>query len=130
MIRRNPEQFYLQCHQIALQEFADIVMSSITLRNPAGRALKHRFIFTDSSYLDIYYGETGKYSFHWERMHVDGRVYRHDNAPHNRWNHLRTFPKHFHNGTQNNVQESDLPDEPTAAIRTFLIFIREIVARI
>jgi hypothetical protein len=88
----NPERIYEQIHLVATYEFAEIVMSSITLRNAIGRVLKHRFIFIDTSYLDIYYGETGKYSLHWERMHIDGLVYRHDNAPHKRWRNIRTFP--------------------------------------
>lgn len=125
MTRLEPERIYEQIHQIALHEFADIVISSFTLKNQVGRALKHRLIFTDSSYLDIYYGETGKYSFHWERMHVDGYVYRYDNAPHDRWRTILTFPKHFHNGTQDNIQDSDLPDEPTEAIREVLAFVKQ-----
>ncbi|MGH8055623.1 MAG: toxin-antitoxin system TumE family protein, partial [Candidatus Entotheonellia bacterium] len=33
------------------------------------------------------------YSFHWERRAIDGRIYRHDNAPHKRWQSVATFPR-------------------------------------
>lgn len=125
MTQLDPERIYEQIHQVATDEFAEIVISSFTLRNAIGRVLKHRLICIDSSYRDIYYGETGKFSLHWERLHIDGQMYRHDNAPHNRWRSINTFPKHFHNGTQDNVQDSELPDEPIEAIRVFLEFIRQ-----
>jgi hypothetical protein len=38
---------------------------------------------------------------------------------------MKNFPKHFHDGNEDNVIESNLPDEPTKAVKLFLIFIRQ-----
>jgi len=40
---------------------------------------------------------------------------------------LRTYPKHFHKGAQENVTESDLSDNPKEAIRAILEFARRII---
>lgn len=40
---------------------------------------------------------------------------------------LQTYPKHFHNKTQENVIESDLSDNPEEAIKIVLEFARRIV---
>jgi hypothetical protein len=40
------------------------------------------------------------------------------------WRHISTFPKHFHNGSESNVTESLLSDEPENALREFLAFVR------
>lgn len=37
---------------------------------------------------------------------------------------VETFPKHFHNGSEENVVESNISDEQEA-IREFLTFVRE-----
>lgn len=54
-----------------------------------GRTL--RLFLTDGSYLDIFSGRTGRYSYQWQRS--DG-TYRFNNAPH--FNHIETAPHHFH----------------------------------
>jgi hypothetical protein len=35
----------------------------------------------DGSYLDVWFSRKfpGRYAYHWERRHVDGSIYRHDN---------------------------------------------------
>jgi len=43
---------------------------------------------------------------------VDGTIYRHDNAPHKGWKNVKTFPKHFHNGSEDNVTESTISEKP------------------
>lgn len=48
--------------------------------------------------------------------------HRFDNAPD--FPNLATFPKHFHNGSEDNVEESRLSDEPETALREFLSFVR------
>ncbi|HJH27103.1 MAG TPA: hypothetical protein C5S37_10140 [Methanophagales archaeon] len=40
---------------------------------------------------------------------------------------VKTFPKHFHNGSEGNVCESLISDDPANAIREFLVFARKIV---
>lgn len=106
---------------IALTEFADIVLSATV------HAAKLRLFFTDHSYADIWFSERrpGLYACHWERQHVDGTIFRHDNIPHERWRGIATFPKHFHDGAEAQVTESHLPDEPEKALRVFLAFCRE-----
>jgi hypothetical protein len=37
---------------------------------------------------------------------------------------VKTFPKHFHCESEDNVCESDISDDQEDAIRTFLLFIR------
>jgi len=105
---------------IALREFADVVLSAAV-----GDA-RLRLYFADGSYADIWFSKRrpGVYAYHWERRAVDGTIFRHDNIPHQRWEHVATFPKHFHDGTEEQVVESDLPDEPEQALSAFLTFCR------
>jgi len=49
-----------------------------------------------------------------------GEIYRHDNTPDARWKRLKTFPKHFHAGSENCVVESAISDEPEEALREML----------
>ena len=107
--------------EIAEIEFSDIVVAVLADLNEL------RVIFTDESYCDIWFSLklNGRYSYHWERTFIDGTIYRHDNAPHLKWKGVTTFPRHFHNGSELSVEESDLPDDPSAALRCFLWFIRD-----
>jgi len=41
---------------------------------------------------------------------------------------VKTFPKHFHNGSEENVVESDTSDEPEEAVREFLSSVRRKLA--
>ncbi len=73
----------------------------------------------------MYLSASGRYSYHWERRLIGkGDLYRHDNAPHDRWRHLATFPKHFHDGSESNVVASSISDNPEQAVREFLTFVR------
>jgi hypothetical protein len=36
-----------------------------------------------------------------------------------------TFPKHFHDGSEGNVVESHVGDDPENALREFLAFVRQ-----
>ncbi|KAF5424570.1 MAG: hypothetical protein C00003105_00085 [ANME-2 cluster archaeon HR1] len=92
---------------------------------------KLRIHFIDRSFIDIWFSKKikGRYAYHWERGGVDGKIYRHDNIPHKRWNYVKTFPKHFHNGSENIVNESSISDEPENAIREFLVFARKIISK-
>jgi len=51
-------------------------------------------------------------------------VFRHDNFPDINWKIVSTFPKHFHNGSQDAVEESDIDDDPFAALRQSMDFAR------
>ena len=66
----------------------------------------------------------GDYSFHWEQREVRNTIYRHDNAPHKKWKRIKTYPKHCHDGTQENVIESYISEIPERAIRDFLDIVR------
>jgi hypothetical protein len=71
----------------------------------------------------------GKYSYHWEHRHVRGLMHRHDNAPHSRWKEIVTFPRHFHDGNEDNVKESIIPDDPVSATKYFLNFVRDFLKK-
>ena len=107
--------------EIAETEFSDIVVETLV---PDLNEL--RIILIDSSFLDVWFSLklVGRYSYHWERRALDGRVYRHDNAPHKRWQSISTYPRHFHNGSEMEVIESDISEIPTDALREMLTFVR------
>ncbi len=90
---------------------------------------KIRVHISDGSFADIWFSERIKdrFSFHWERRHIDGRIYRHDNFPDIRWKKISTYPKHFHSGSQNEVKESSIDDDPISGVREFMSFIRKMI---
>src|SRR4030065_997541 len=104
---------------IAEVEFADIVADAISTD-----INELRIIFTDGSFLDVWYSLKleGRYSYHWERKFIDETIYRHDNAPHKKWENVSTFPKHFHNGSEDAVISSTIPDNSEEALKEFLTF--------
>lgn len=103
--------------EIAEVEFADIVAEASI---PGINEL--RIILSDGSFVDVWFSLKlhGRYSFHWERRAIDGTIFRHDNAPHNRWKSIATFPRHFHDETESNVSESHLSAIPEEGLREFL----------
>ena len=113
-----------QLREIAEVEFSDIVKEAVI-----SDINELRIMLKEGSFIDVWFSLklVERYSYHWERRAIDGTIYRHDNAPHNRWDTVTTFPKHFHNGSETNVLESYLSDRPETAIREFLIFVRNII---
>ncbi|MFQ6057666.1 MAG: DUF6516 family protein [Anaerolineae bacterium] len=111
--------------RIAETEFADIVGATEVMRG------KLRVLLSDGSYIDFWWSSqiAGRFAHHWERTHVDGTIYRHDNMPHRRWQSVTTFPQHFHDGNPGKVRESDLPTEPAEALRQFLQFARVLMQK-
>jgi hypothetical protein len=107
--------------EIAEVEFADIVAEATI---PDANEL--RVLLTDDSFVDVWFSLKlhGRYSFHWERRAIDGKIYRHDNAPHRRWQSVATFPRHFHDGSETDVAESHISEVPEEALREFLMFVR------
>jgi len=85
-----------------------------------------RIKLNDDSFVDVWYSINleNRYSFHWERKHIDGSIYRYDNAPHIRWKDIETFPKHFHNKSEENVEASYISDKPENAIREMMNFVK------
>jgi hypothetical protein len=112
--------------EIARNEFSDAVNEAKIILLPSGDPHKVRLDIADGSFVDVFISISGRYSFHWERrLTPKGDLYRHDNAPHRRWRHVLTYPKHFNSGSETNVVESHLPDEPPDALRELLRFVRQ-----
>lgn len=115
---------YEELREIALHEFAEIVVHAEIQRLPTGDPRKLRLSIVDNSFVDIFVSITGRYSYHWGRASTAGSaIYRHDNAPHKAWRYIATFPKHFHNGSEENVTESTISSRPAEAIRSFCRFV-------
>ena len=108
--------------EIAEIEFPDIVVEVLV---PDVNEL--RILLNDGSFVDVWCSLklSDRYSYHWERRAIDGTIYRHDNAPHRRWQSVKTFPRHFHDGGEAHVSESHISTVPEEALREFLTFVRE-----
>ncbi len=117
----DTETTYRRLKNIALVEFPDIVVEAFILRGHLNTPKSLRLFFTDGSFLEVWLSNE-KYSYHWQGK--DGSIYRHDNAPHKKDKHINTFPKHFHNGREDKVEESHINNKPTSAIREILELIR------
>ncbi|MFZ3089372.1 MAG: DUF6516 family protein [Nitrospirota bacterium] len=115
-------KLYNSLLRIAIDEFGVIVESG-EIFYTAKEPWKLRLYLCDESFIDIYYSVKGKYSYHWNRVLIHNEIYRHDNAPHMRWKDIPTFPKHFHNSSEENVISSHLSDNPESALREFLSFV-------
>lgn len=127
-MRNNPlEEIYQWLLREGVRKFSDVVDDVVRIEFVPGLLVKVRVVMVDGSFLDIYWSPSGKFSLHYERRHIDGRVFRHDNAPHPKHKHIPTFPKHYHYGSENNVVESNLPDEPAKAVEEFLKTIRTVM---
>ena len=114
---------YDELLHLALTEFADVITRAETLGRRAAVPLKLRLYVRDGTLLDVWLSpDLSRYSYHWEQRARRGLIYRHDNTPDHP--HISTFPKHFHNGNESAVVESDIPDDPAAALRQFLAFVR------
>lgn len=111
-----------------LKEVAEVEFHDIVAEAEIKDINEMRIILMEGSFVDVWFSLKleGRYSYHWDRKAVDGKVYRHDNAPHKKWEHLKSFPKHFHNGSEedSDCKESRISDEPERAIREFLHFVR------
>jgi len=106
--------------RIAEVEYHVIVTFTEIMQN------KLRIYLIDNSFIDVGFSVKvpGRYSYHWERRHVDQTIYRHDNFPDPRWKEISTYPKHFHKGSENQVEESYISDDPETGIRQFMEFVQ------
>ena len=116
-------RLYKNLLDIATTEFVTVVESGEIFYSQGMEPWKVRLYLCDGSVVDIYYSVKGKYSYHWDRRLITNEIFRHDNAPHQRWKYISSFPKHFHNGSEDIVLPSFLPDIPELAIRDFLNFV-------
>ena len=112
---------FTELERIAREEYVDIVMDVSRID------AKLRVFLIDGSYLDLWWSEVqeGRFAHHWNRQHVDGTIHRHDNSPHRKWQHIETFPQHYHREHEDTVIASFLPPAPRDAVRAFLTFCRE-----
>ena len=107
------------------RRFSDILKSAELIQGAAGRIKKLRLYLIDNTFVDIWYSPDGSYSYHWEQRGIRNAIYRHDNAPHKKWRNVSTFPKHCHDGNQQNVTESFLPDNSENAVEEFLRLVTD-----
>jgi hypothetical protein len=111
--------------RVAIKEFTDIVVATTVMRN------KLRVLLNDGSFVDFWWSTNipGRFGHHWERTHIDGTIYRHDNMPHPRWQFVASYPQHYHEESYDHVVDSLLPSEPPdEALRAFLAFARQTLA--
>jgi len=120
---KQRDRLYSKLAQIALSEFADIVIDTLIFEG------KLRIFLKDDSFIDIWLSikKRGVYAYHWERRSVDGTIYQYDNLPDPRAKKLKTYPKHFHFKIEENIIESEINDIPEEAIKTVLEFVRKII---
>jgi hypothetical protein len=114
---------YKKLLNIAVSEFGTVIEAGEILYTQGNVPGKLRLYLCDCSYIDIYYSMKGKYSYHRNNRLVSNKIYRHDNAPHQKWKNISTFPKHFHNGSEDIVVQSNISENPEIALREFLVFV-------
>jgi hypothetical protein len=119
------EELFQRIVEVVIADFSDITVDTQFRFTPSGAVEHLRIFLVDDTFVDVWLSVSGKYSYHWEQRPVRDCIHRHDNAPHKKWKEVKTFPKHFHDGTEDNVKESTIPDEPIAATRYFLSFVRD-----
>lgn len=110
-----------QIRRIAEVEFADIVMQTDIL------GAKLRVLLTDTSYVDVWVSRklSKRFGFHWERRHLDERIYRYDNFPDTNWADVSTFPFHFHDGDQDTVVAAPFAQTLEQGFREFMTFVQQ-----
>jgi hypothetical protein len=119
------EELFQRIVEVVIADFSDITVDTQFRFTPSGAVEHLRIFLVDDTFVDVWLSVSGKYSYHWEQRPVRDCIHRHDNAPHKKWKEVKTFPKHFHDGTEDNVKESTIPAEPIAATRYFLSFVRD-----
>lgn len=109
--------------RVAEVEFAAIVAQTDLL------GVKLRILLTDTSYVDVWASRKlqGRFGIHWERRHLDGRIYRYDNFPDTDWVTVSTFPFHFHDGDQDNVTAAPFAPTLEQGFRDFMTFVRQTI---
>lgn len=109
-----------QLRRIAEVEFAAIVVQTDLL------GAKLRVQLTDTSYVDVWVSRklSGRFGFHWECQHLDGRIYRYDNFPDTNWSGLSTFPSHFHDGDQDTIVDAPFAPTLQQGFREFMAFVQ------
>lgn len=113
---------YLSFLKIASDEYSDIVVDAEL------HADRVRLILIDGSWIEVRYPVEDKFSFHWQRSN---KIYRIDTAPHHK--DIRTFPRHIHFGSEDNVIEDYVLEEnvsPEENFKRFMEWMSELLRRI
>lgn len=114
---------YEHLAELARREFPDLISGHAVIGRRAGAALKLRLFVRDGTFIDIWLSPNlERFAYHWEQRSVRGLLHRHDNAPDHP--EISTFPKHFHNGSEEAVEPSEIASDPPTALRTFLSFVQ------
>ena len=115
---------YEKLAHIAKNDFNDIVTETRFFYRRAAVPVKLRLKIRDEGYVDIWLNKLAdRYAYHWELRATHGLIFRHDNAPDHP--EISTYPKHFHDGSEENVHSSKISSNPQKAIREFLNFVRK-----
>jgi len=116
---RDIDALYQELARIAEEEYPHIVKDADILND------RLRLYLIDDSFLDVWFSRRipCKYAFHWERRHINGSVYRWDNARHSKLRHISTFPHHLHEGSQQNVTPFQPEDTMEDTLRRILDYI-------
>lgn len=106
---------------IIKDQFLDVV---IEILQPSPDKL--RLILKDKSFIDLRLSQKipGRFDFHWERSHINKTIFRYDNFPDQRFQHLKIFPYHFHKNKENKVINSPFAQKLPKAFIDFMNFIR------
>lgn len=113
---------YQALEKIAKKEFSHIVKETKFIGGRAAQPNKLRVHFIDDSFLDVWLSDENDYSYHWEQRAQRGLIHRWDNAPDHP--EVESFPHHFHDGGENNVESSNLDRDSSKAFREILGFIK------
>lgn len=109
--------------ELAQREFSDTITGHLIIGRRAGAALKLRLFVRDGTFIDVWLSpDLQRFAYHWEQRAVRGLLHRHDNAPDHP--EIPTFPKHFHNGSEEAVEPSFISSDPPTALRMFLKFVQ------
>ena len=111
---------YHELSKLAEEDFPDIVVSFPIKEN------KLRLFIVDDRFVDVWFSRKleSRFAYHWERRAVNGEIYRYDNRPHEKLRNKKGFPRHFHNGSDEEIEECEFSEVPELALREFLQFIR------
>ncbi|MCK4821739.1 hypothetical protein KA005_38590 [bacterium] len=111
--------------RIAEVEFPDIVKEVFSI------SYKIRIILIDNSFVDVNLSRKlpDRFGYHWECKDVSGVIFRYDNFPDKNWKKLSTYPYHFHNGSQENVEVTPFPLAVIDGFRAFMEFARNKLSR-
>ena len=115
-------ELYLKLKSKVESKYPEIVKSTRLMGGKTTQPNKLRIYFINGSFLDVWLTPDGDYSYHWESILQDGSIHRWDNAPDHPQ--IATFPKHFHEGSSENVKESHISEDPEEAIVEILDFIK------